>query len=113
MTKTGPAGAKSGDHTHTCVADGGDPIQNYLDYSDDACFNQFTIGQRDRSKDHWYANREGVSQSPRTASGSPGSAPTARASGLLLVSRALAEALKARPSLTDHPKPPATGAALR
>jgi hypothetical protein len=46
----------------TCSEPGDDPIHNYMDYSDDECYNQFTIGQRERSLDQWFAFRDGVTQ---------------------------------------------------
>lgn len=46
----------------TCAAPGNDPIHNYMDYSDDACYDQFTIGQRERAIDQWYTYRDGVTQ---------------------------------------------------
>jgi len=44
----------------TCSAPGDDPIHNYMDYSDDACYDQFTIGQRERAIDQWYTYRDGA-----------------------------------------------------
>jgi hypothetical protein len=41
----------------TCSEPGLDPIHNYMDYSYDACYNQFTPGQVARAQDAWLFHR--------------------------------------------------------
>jgi hypothetical protein len=41
----------------TCSGGGADPILNYMDYTDDSCMNQFTLGQKKRMKQQWAAFR--------------------------------------------------------
>ncbi|OTA99080.1 hypothetical protein M426DRAFT_68492 [Hypoxylon sp. CI-4A] len=41
----------------SCPGGGVDPIHNYMDYSDDACYEEFTPGQEDRIYSAWSAYR--------------------------------------------------------
>ncbi|KAI1340795.1 hypothetical protein F5Y15DRAFT_32756 [Xylariaceae sp. FL0016] len=37
----------------TCSSSGVDPIHNYMDYTDDSCYEEFTAGQEDRMYSQW------------------------------------------------------------
>ena len=41
----------------TCAGGGPDPVQNFMDYSDDACMDRLTAGQSDRMNGMWAAFR--------------------------------------------------------
>ena len=45
----------------TCSDAGLDPIHNYMDYSYDACYTEFTQGQAARQQDAWLFFRAGSS----------------------------------------------------
>jgi hypothetical protein len=58
-----PAQASSSEGCPTgrdsCALAGLDPIHNYMDYSYDSCYNQFTPGQNTRMQSAWTAYRSG------------------------------------------------------
>jgi hypothetical protein len=43
----------------TCAGGGDDPIENFMDYTDDACMDTFTTGQFARANFHWDEYRQG------------------------------------------------------
>lgn len=49
-----------GNYTDTCPdLPGFDPVHNFMDYSGDICWSEFTAGQADRMHSAWIAFRQG------------------------------------------------------
>ena len=65
----------------TCVGGGLDPIHNYMDYSYDICYTEFTAGQSQRMQEQWLHWRLGARKRPgpsRDRAGELGSPSAAR-----------------------------------
>ena len=56
---------------NTCPSPGLDPVENFMDYSDDACMDEFTPGQVDRLHDATAAFRNGPPSAPDRAVSTP------------------------------------------
>jgi hypothetical protein len=67
----------------TCPSPGADPVQNYMDYSEDNCLSQFTAEQRKRMTAQWNLYRANGNnpptpsvKNPRPSVASPATPPT-------------------------------------
>ncbi len=60
----------------TCAGGGPDPIENYMDYSDDACMTTFTTGQNTRMDAAYAAYRDSGTPPPPPPPPPPGGDPT-------------------------------------
>ena len=56
----------------TCAQPGDDPVENFMDYSDDACMDEFTSGQVDRVHDLTGQFRNGAPVAPNPAASTAG-----------------------------------------
>ena len=43
----------------SCAGAGDDPIENFMDYSDDVCMDRFTVDQRERAYTQYFTYRDG------------------------------------------------------
>jgi len=63
-------GCKPSDNRNTCPTDAGnDPINNFMDYSDDVCLYQFTAGQATSMKDNMALYRTPATRQLRSPTG--------------------------------------------